>query len=237
MNIKVSIIIPTTNKELKLAERCASYCRESTYKNIEIIVVNENKERSEQRNIGIGKSTGDCLFFLDSDQYPSPNLISECVVRIRNGYTSVYIPEIIVAKSFFGKVRRFEREFLTGTHVDVPRFVIKKYCPLFNEEISGPEDALFGSQIPGLRTISKSVLYHNDDISFFEYVRKKIYYTKSMKRYAELNPTDPCLNLWYRCVVVYTEKSKWKKLVRHPILTICLIFLIGVRGVIYATKG
>jgi hypothetical protein len=148
----------------------------------------------------------------------------------------VYVPEIIVAKSFFGKIRKFEREFYTGTFIDVPRVVARNCCPRFNEELHGPEDADFGNKIKGVRAISKNVLYHHDDISFIDYCRKKIYYTKSMKKYAELNPTDPCLDLKYRGFDVFVERGKWKKLIAHPILTLGVIFLLAVRGIIYARR-
>lgn len=205
-------------------------------KDVDFIEVNQGLERSRQRNIGIENSVGNVIMWLDSDMSIDTGLVKECEGLIKMGYSCVYVPEVIVAKSFFGKIRKFEREFYTGTWVDVPRVVAKNHCPRFNEELHGPEDADFGNRIKGIRAISTHCIYHHDDITLFEYLRKKTYYTKSMERYAELNPGDPCLNIWYRCVVVFVERGKWKKLLRHPVLSLGILFLLLARGIIYARR-
>jgi len=51
--------------------------------------------------------------------------------------------------------------------------VLRKYCPLFDENMSGPEDADWGNKIKGFRAVTKAVLYHNDDIGFWDYCKKK----------------------------------------------------------------
>ena len=207
--------------------------RDSLPRGVELFEVNTGLERSAQRNIGIKHSKGDVIMWLDSDQSLSPGVIQECEFLLKIGYVAVFIPEVIVATSLFGRIRAFERTFYTGTAVDVPRAVKRQYCPLFNETLTGPEDADWGRRIPGLKAVSKKVLYHWDDVPFLEYCKKKAYYTKSMKRYAELNPTDKCLDLKYRCWTVFTEKGKYKELLKHPILSLGIIFLLLVRGIIF----
>ena len=120
--------------------------------------------------------------------------------------------------------------------MDVPRFVRADRCPLFDPEMSGPEDADWGQRIPGRKATTKNVLYHNDDIGFIDYCKKKAYYTKSMKRYVEKWPNDPCINFKYRCWTIFTEDGKWRHLVKHPILTAGVIFMLLCRGIIYATR-
>jgi hypothetical protein len=222
----VSVIVPNHGRDI-------SVLKASLPEGVELIEVDVGKERSAQRNIGINRAKGEAYLILDSDQSVSPNLIEECYLLMRYGYSCIYIPEIIVAKSFFGRIRAFEREFYTGTAVDVPRFVRASACPRFDETLSGPEDADWGNRIPGLRATSVSPLYHHDDIGFWEYCRKKAYYTKSMMAYAKKWPKDPCLNFRYRCWTVFTEKGKWKRLLRHPVFTLGVIFLLIVRGIIY----
>jgi len=229
----VSIVVANHGRDL--TELVESIGR-STVKPLELIVIDEGRERSWQRNKGIKQAVGDCIIWLDSDQSISPNLLQECLVRTKNGAKSLYIPEEIIAKSFFGKIRAFERGFYTGTAVDVQRFVVANMCPFFNEELTGPEDADWGRRIHGKKGITKSPLYHHDDIGFWDYCKKKAYYTKSMRRYAEMHPSDKCLNPWYRCFGIFTENRKWKKLVKHPILSIGVFFIVAVRGVIYLTN-
>ncbi|MDE6292213.1 MAG: glycosyltransferase, partial [Bacilli bacterium] len=97
---KVSIIIPVYNAENYIDE-CLDSCINQTYKNIEIICVNDgssdaslehiekymktyknivliNQENSGvavARNVGIDASTGDYVMFVDSDDYIDANMV------------------------------------------------------------------------------------------------------------------------------------------------------------------
>lgn len=225
--MKTSVVVANHGRDL-------SVLKASLPAGVEFIEVDLGLERSIQRNMGIAKARGDIVIWLDSDQSLSPGLVQECEWLLSSGvYKSVYIPEIIVAKSFFGKIRAFERTFYDGTAVDVPRAVLRSVCPKFNEELNGPEDADWGNRIPGLRAVSKSVLYHHDDIGFCDYFRKKSYYAKSMRRFKELNPTDRVLDWKYRCFGIFVEDGKWMKLLRHPILSIGVFVIIAIRAIIY----
>ena len=92
--MKISIIVPIYNVE-KYLERCINSLINQTYKNIEIILVNDgstdnsliicekyknidsriilvNKENgglSDARNVGIDNSSGNYITFIDSDDY------------------------------------------------------------------------------------------------------------------------------------------------------------------------
>lgn len=224
--MRTSVIVANHGRDL-------SVLKASLPPSVEFIEVNLGLERSCQRNIGIKQAVGNVIMWLDSDQSLSPGLVEECQLLLSIGYTCVYIPEIIVAKSFFGKIRAFERTFYDGTAVDVPRAVLRAYCPLFNEELTGPEDADWGNRIRGMRAVSKCPLYHHDDIGFFEYFRKKNYYAKSMRRYKELNPDDKVLDWKYRCFGIFVENCKWKKILRHPILSVGVFLIIAIRAAIY----
>lgn len=232
----VSVIIPTTDGEKEKLRRCVESVKASTYRNIEIVVVNEGLERSEQRNIGILRARGEYLLFLDSDQWVSMGLIKECVLKIIL-CSGIYIPEAIVTKGFFGYLRNWERGFYTGTPVDVVRFVRKRnsknMCPLFDKTMSGPEDSDWDRRIDGYKMIAHEVLYHDDGIGVLEYLKKKIYYTKSMNRFIEKWPKDKIQNFWWRCFGVFFEDGKWRRVVARPDLFVCLMGLIFARGVIY----
>ena len=99
-NPLISIIIPAYNAE-KYIEECVNSTISQTYKNIEIIVVNDgstdqtadiisalakkdnriklfNKTNggvSSARNYGIEKSRGEYIFFIDSDDFIDPNCV------------------------------------------------------------------------------------------------------------------------------------------------------------------
>lgn len=228
---KISIIIPTHNEDL---EPILNSISRSFYPDYEVIVIDEGKERSYQRNKGIDLSTGDYLLILDSDQPISPLLLWECAELMKN-YDAVYIPELIMTKGFFGRLRNWERQFYTGTAVDVVRFVkwVGDYLPYFDETLHGPEDTDWDRRVTGKRVISKSWLYHYDNIGVIKYFKKKIYYSKSMNEFAKKNPNDKILDLKWRCWTVFTENGKWKRLIKKPHYTLALGILILVRGVIY----
>lgn len=63
----VSVVIPTINGREELLERALDSVEKQTYKNIEIIVVDEGLSANKQRNIGISKSNGEYIAFLDDD--------------------------------------------------------------------------------------------------------------------------------------------------------------------------
>ena len=224
----VSVIIP--NHGMDLTSLIWSV-RHSSYRSIELIIVDENKERSIQRNIGIEKAKGEYLLFLDSDHIVSYGLIEECVGLI-NTVNAIYIPEIIATDGLFAMVRHWERSFYNGTPVDAVRFV-KKDCPLFDETMSGPEDYDFDRRIKGRKVICQNPLYHYDNVSMVKFFKKKAYYTKSMKRFAEKYPNDKILDWKWRCFGVFFEKGKWKGFLSNPFMALAVMVSIGIRGVIY----
>ena len=104
-NIKVSVVVPAYNIE-KYIERCIVSIQEQTYKNIEIIIVDdgstdrtgivveqlsktdnrikvihkENGGVTSARIEGVKNSTGDYIGFVDSDDYIEVNMY-ECLIR------------------------------------------------------------------------------------------------------------------------------------------------------------
>jgi len=118
---KVSIIIPTYNSEITLAE-CLKSVYDQSYPFYEVIIVdnfsNDDTLRTAKefgakiiqqkcnpalaRNIGIANSTGKYILFLDSDQVLSPSIVEECVKKCKNGKVGmVMIPEVFIGKSFW----------------------------------------------------------------------------------------------------------------------------------------
>ena len=63
----VSVVIPTVSGREELLKRAVSSVHNQTYKNIELIVVNEGLSATRQRNIGISRSCGELVAFLDDD--------------------------------------------------------------------------------------------------------------------------------------------------------------------------
>lgn len=160
----VSIVITTKNSD-KHINNCLKSIKEQSYENIEIIIVdsdskdktreiakrysklvyNKKGERSTGRNYGmISKSKGKYVMFIDSDMILSPSLVENCVLSIKKqACLALFIPEVILGKSFFSKVRCFERSFYNGTVIDGARFFLKKAFVKskgFDEKLYAGED-------------------------------------------------------------------------------------------------
>lgn len=139
----VSIVVTTKNESTNI-DSCLRSIHGQSYENIEIIVVDnfstdETKsiakkytshiydygpERSAQRNHGLLKlAKGTFAMYIDADMILSPSLIESCVIAVKcEPALSLYLPEVILGRSFFNSIRRFEREYYEGTPIDAVRF-------------------------------------------------------------------------------------------------------------------
>ena len=103
----------------------------------------------------------------------------------------------------------------------------------FDETLIGPEDWDFDRKIRkvGHTATTNSPLYHNEGkFKISRYLKKKGYYTNGIQEYKKKwgsNDTETLkqIGVRYRLIGVFVEQGKWKKLVRHPILTIAMYFL------------
>lgn len=163
----VSIVITTKNEGEVIGNLLASILKQ-TYKDLEIILVDNNSndktleiagkfkevkiyqqgpERSVQRNFGAEKSQGDFLFFLDADMELTPKVLEDCVTQIyQKKVEGIVVPEESKWTNFWGQVKAYERSFYSekGDSVtDAARFFSKKIFTKiggYDEEITGPED-------------------------------------------------------------------------------------------------
>lgn len=254
---KVSIII-TTKNEGKNIRNCLESIKRQTYSNYEIIVVDNKStddtkdiareytknvfdkgpERSAQRNHGVEKSKGKWILYLDADMILTPKVVEECVNRVMQNdkIIGLYIPEKIVGKSFWIKVRNFERSFYDGTVIDCARFISKsafKKVHGFDLTMTGPEDWDLDKKLRYIGRIGliKSHLLHNEgEFDMKKYLDKKSYYSKSMDTYVNKwgrNDRDvkKQLGAFYRLFGVFIEKGRIFKLLKSPIFTLGLYYL------------
>lgn len=111
---KVTAVVPIYNAE-KYLDECIESIVNQTYKNLEIILVNDgSKDKSPQicdkwarkdnritvihksnegagasRNRGINAATGDYIFFVDSDDYIAPTLVEKCLNAISDSDSAI----------------------------------------------------------------------------------------------------------------------------------------------------
>lgn len=167
MSFLVSVIITTKNEEAVI-KRLLSSLRRQSYKNIEILLIDNNSsdatkaiakrftnkiynfgpERSAQRNYGAKISKGKYIIFLDADMELSPNILKECVEVCEKDLKigGVVIPEQSKGTTFWEKVKGFERSFYNregDEAIDAARFFTRQAFNKVNgydETITGPED-------------------------------------------------------------------------------------------------
>jgi len=161
----VSLVITTKNEEKNIGN-CLESIRWQTYPQnlLEVIVVDNGStdqtkqisrkytakvfdkgpERSSQRNYGMRMARGKYLMYLDADMILSPTVIEKAVRKMEEeNFAGLYVPEVILGKSYWSRVRRFERSFYDGTVIDCVRVVRKDIFERaggFDLQMTGPED-------------------------------------------------------------------------------------------------
>ena len=115
--MKVSIIVPVYNVEEYL-RKCLDSLVNQTYKNIEIVIVNDGTKDNSQliideyrekypkiiksyikengglasaRNYGVAKSTGNYIMFVDSDDYVDLNMVEKLYNELKNTNSDIVV--------------------------------------------------------------------------------------------------------------------------------------------------
>jgi len=266
----VSVVITTKNEE-KNIDNCLKSIKEQDYPQdlIEVIVVDNNStdktkevasnytkrvfdkgpERSAQRNFGVEKSNGEYFLYLDADMILHRSVVKDCVDRIKKDpkIIALYVSEVVMGKTYFSRVRRFERSFYDATVIDCTRFIKKnsfQQVGRFDENLTGPEDWDLDKKLRriGKTGLVRTPIYHNEaEFKLKKYLDKKGYYAKKFDTYiSKWGRNDPDLQkqlgLYYRFFGVFVEKGKWKKMFAHPFLTFGMFFLRFLVGLKFLSR-
>ncbi len=259
----ISAIITTRNEERNIAACLRAVCAQSIARDaLEIIVVDNNStdrtieiarplldqlvvcgpERSAQRNEGVRIARAPVVMYLDADMRLSPTVVEEClaVLDAQPEVVALYIPEIVIGRGYWIRVRNFERGFYDATVIDAVRVVRRDIFLAtggFDLSLCGPEDWDLDRRLMqrGALRLIHAPLQHDEGVfNLRRYVRKKLYYARSFAAYAAKWNHDAIvrkqLGAWYRFVGVFIEDGKWRRLVRHPLLTAGMYFLRALVG-------
>jgi len=248
----VSVIVPTYNSEKTIA-KCLESIRGQTYKNVEVIVVDRfsgdktieiaksygakvlqiNAERAEAKNFGLKSATGKYVLFVDSDMELTRDVIKECVDLIERDEKigGVIIPEKSVGKSFWVKVRNFERSFYIGTEIESARFFKRDLVEKvkgFDRDVVFFEESTLPQKIKKLgynveARITAEILHHEEDFSLPTWLKKKFYYGKSIIKYrrGHCDYASKQLNIPYRLLLFLKSRRFYSK----PTLAIGVLIL------------
>lgn len=253
----VSVIIPTRNSS-KTIERCLHSIEQQTFKNTEVLIIDAlstdntvslsrssgahvftlQAERAKAKNLGISKSHGRFLLFVDSDMELNSHVIEEClkICLSNDKIAGVIIPERSVGSGFWIKVRDFERSFYENSVIESARFFRKKDALQvggFDENYVFYEESTLHQKIEnlGLTVNARSssfILHHEEGFNLRKWLLKKKYYVGTAKEYSVKYNTywKQQTSISYR-LGLFVSHGKWKRLSRHPILTVGLFTLKG----------
>ncbi len=249
----VSVIITTKNEEKNIVT-CLRSLKAQTYKEIEIIVVDNKSadrtkdysykftknvfdkgpERSAQRNFGAKVAKGEYVLFLDADMKLSKKVIEECVGKLTNKEcVGVIIPEESYGEGFWAECKKLERSFYIGNDfIEAARF-FKRNLFLkskgFDTTLTGPEDWDLSQRMKKLGELEriKSLIYHNEGkLSLRTTLKKKFYYSKKLSAYMKKSKNNKYSHQQLSIVHRYAIFfSHPIKLFKNPVLGLGMLFM------------
>lgn len=245
----VSVVIPTKNSG-KLLARCLASVRQQTYKQIELIVVDNHSsdetreiakafdsqvylhglERGAQKNLGAMRSTGAAIFFVDADMELSPAVVEESVEALRQ-YDALMIPEISVGEGFWNECVALERSCYIGDdHTEAARFYRREAF----EGLGGFDETLVASgddmdlnqrarrQGYKLGRINAHIIHQEGPRSPKSVLLKWRYYGRNMGKYINKNRRDA----FFQYLPVRPAWVRhWRRLASAPLHTAGFMFL------------
>jgi len=254
MSAKVSVIVTTRNNQETLAA-CLQTIVNQLYKDIELIVVDNNSsdntqeiagrftervynkgpERSAQRNYAVSKATGEYVLIIDSDMELSLEVVGECVAKAEADLTiaAVIIPEESFGEGFWASCKKLERSYYVGQdNIEAARFFRKDLFVKaggYNESMTGGEDWDLTRRMKQLGKHGRiaAYIYHNEgQPKFTRTVKKMYYYGQHAAEYFANNPTNSALTDQSGPIQRYKLfLSKPGKLLRNPIVGVGMLTL------------
>jgi glycosyltransferase involved in cell wall biosynthesis len=213
-NPLVSVIIACKNSA-PYFERCLLSIRNQTYKNVEIVIVDNfstdgtfeigkryadkayqlGPERSTQFNYGFKQSSGELIYRIGPDYVLEPDVIENCVKKIAEGYDALATHNRSVGTSIWAKVRYLEREsYRNSDSVVAVRFMKREVFEsvgMFDESLVAGEDFDLHNRMvkAGYKWTHVDAIENHiaEPENIFEVWNKFYYYGRTIKRYHAKN--------------------------------------------------
>lgn len=162
---KVSVIVPVHKAE-KWVDECLASIKNQTYKDIELIVVEDPQGigAGATRNKGLERSTGEFLVFCDADDYLEPNAIEKLVSA------SAGVDWVVGSFRKFGEFEQIvSHETRTFNRQEIAQYIMGNLLnPRSNQMLSGCWAKLFRQRRAGLFPSLRTA----EDMAFnFDYLR------------------------------------------------------------------
>ena len=242
----VSVIIPTKNSAETLG-KCLESMENQTYKNIEIIIVDNysedrtrqigekynarfyriRKERSRQVNCGVARACGKYVYRVDSDFVLEPFIVEEAVSKCENeGYDALVVHNTSDSTiGFWSKVRKLDRDCVKGDNLNVAaRFFRKDVFEKvggFNEDLVAAEDYDLHNRLVKARfkigRINAYEVHIGEPKTLAEVIRKHYYYGKNIERFIKRNSYRGLKQL---SPIRLAHIRNWKIFIKNPMLSV-----------------
>ena len=244
----VSVIVPTKNSG-EFLQACLHSINAQTYKNIEIIVVDNTltddtmeiarvftnhiytrgPERSAQVNFGVKQAKGEWVYKVDSEFVLDPLVVEQCVAKADEGFDAVVVhnyPDVRVR--WIAKIRKFEVGMYKYdlTHSSA-RFVSKDVYEKiggFDVNITAGEDYDFQNKLNrgGYKTgfIDAEALHLGEPKHFWPHMKKYYNYGKDFVHYKNRNKEESKYQLGMLRIEYLTN---WRSFVKKPWLSVSFI--------------
>lgn len=229
--------------------------REQSYRNIEIIVVDNHStdetvaiasalahtvltagpERSAQMNSGAAAASGEYLYRVDSDFVVEPDVIAECVGLCEQGADAVAVHNDSDARvGFWAAVRAFEREMYRGDDLIVGArfFRTSAYRVVggFDEELIAGEDYDIHNRLiaAGYRVARANAgeIHLGEPRSLREIAVKSWIYGKQLTVFVDKNQERGVHQL---NPVRAAYFKNWRKFLRQPVMGVAFTVMQAVK--------
>ena len=241
----VSVVIPTKNSSATL-EKCLETIVKQTYKNIEIIIVDNystdktttiarnytdkvftiGPERSPQVNYGVKMASGKYIYEVASDFLLEPSLIKEAVVTAEsNNYAAILVHNTSdPTVSYWAKIRKFERDMYTSDDLNVASRFIRRDAFLsaggFDPELIACEDYDLHNRLiknHSIGRITAKEVHIGEPKSIKEVAQKHYYYGKTIYPFLRRNKWR---GIKQTVPVRKAFLKHYKEFIRHPSLAV-----------------
>ncbi len=250
----ISVIVPTYNST-QFLEACLKSITDQTYKNIELIVVDNNSkddtkeiakrytdkvynrgpERSAQRNYGVSQSAGDYVLIIDSDMELGAKVVEQCVEQFTQHaeLLGLVIPEESFGEGFWAQCKRLERSFYIGVPwMEAARaFRRKAYLDVggYNEDMVSGEDWDLSQRVEAIGKLGRvaEFIRHNEGrLKLGTTLRKKYYYAQKFAAYSASSANKRNIGSQTGLFTRYKLYfSKPAKLISHPLIGVGMLFM------------
>lgn len=245
----VSVVVPTFNSE-RFLEMCLKSVREQTYGNVEVIVVDNystdktreiaerlgvrivesGAKRSEARNIGAGKASGELVFFVDSDMELTPDVVGECVRKIGEGCGGVIVPEVSVGEGFWARCKALEKAcYVDDDLIEAARFFKRSVfddVDGYDAKLEAGEDWDLNQRVCDagykVERVNAFIEHKEGRLSLRDTILKKRYYGKNLKRYERKHPNEARQQLK---LIRPAFVRNWRKLAKDPIHALGMLLI------------